>query len=64
MSNSFLAAQIQSMAEKQPNEKLALAMNILSVVMIGTIAFRELSHCYQEQLRSHDRRHRGRESPE
>ncbi|WP_168222027.1 hypothetical protein [Aquisphaera giovannonii] len=43
------------MAMQEGNRKLALAMSVLSVVMVGTMVFRELKHCVQEQIREHDR---------
>ncbi|QEH36481.1 hypothetical protein OJF2_50650 [Aquisphaera giovannonii] len=53
--NPIAPQQLQQMAMQEGNRKLALAMSVLSVVMVGTMVFRELKHCVQEQIREHDR---------
>ena len=49
------AGQVQGMAARETNQKLAIAMSVLSVALVGTMVFKELSHCMRERLRDVDR---------
>ena len=51
----LLAAQIQNMGARETNQKLALAMSVLSVALVGVMVFKEMSHCMQERMREHER---------
>lgn len=62
MTSPLLAAQIQDMGSREPNQKLATAMSVLSVALVATLVVKELSHCFQERLREHDREYEKRHS--
>ena len=51
------AAAVKGMADGTTNKKLAFVFTGLSVGLVGIMLVRELSHCVQESLRSHDRHH-------
>jgi hypothetical protein len=55
--NPFLASQVQQMASHERNEKIALAMSVASVALVGVMVWKELSHCMQERFRENDREH-------
>lgn len=54
MTNLHTAASIQRMAANEGNQRMATAMTVLSVGLLGVMFFKELSHVAQEQMRRHD----------
>ena len=48
------ASQVQNMAAATTNERMAFTLSGLSIVLVGLMVYREMSHCLREQLRDHD----------
>ncbi len=49
------ASQVQNMAAGTANERMAFTLSGLSIVLVGLMVYREMSHCLREQFREHDR---------
>jgi hypothetical protein len=43
------------MAAGTTNERMAFTLSGLSIVLVGLMVYREMSHCLREQFREHDR---------
>lgn len=55
----YAAGQFQRIAQQESNPKLAFTVSTMTVVLLGILLAKELSHCVREQLREHDRRQPG-----
>ena len=54
------ATTVHGMAANTTNQKLAFALTGLSVLLVATMAWREMTHAMREQMRDFDRRSCGR----